>query len=179
MTWGPEPSGTAGSPTGRVLLGAVCGHLSAGGLTAAMELRGSGGAGQPAGRQGQGLHTQNPQILGALLSWAPGAAGRSEGCREKSFGGRFQSVGGKCRKEVRGLGSYPRRGRREHARHLDTGAGGSWNKRTVARRPLGSSQHCNRWTEPSACDNSARSGAKDRSAPPELVGSNLLLLTGV
>lgn len=183
VTWGPEPSGTAGSPTGCVLLGAVCRHLSAVGLTAAMVL-GSGEAGQPAGAQGQGMHTQNPQILGALLSWALEAAGQSEGCQEKSFGGRDQCMGGKCKKDVRGLGSYPRRGREKTCLPpvvLETQGLGHLETKNEAcgQETLGSSQHCNRWTERSACDSSVRSGAKNRSAHPELVRSNLLLLTGV
>lgn len=66
--WGREVAWLSAGPPG-----VTCLQLSAGGLTADQELQNSWEAGQSIESQGQGLHTQNPQILGNILPQARGA----------------------------------------------------------------------------------------------------------
>lgn len=131
-------------------LGAACPQPSAGGLTAGLELWGSWRAGQPDGRQAQGLHTQNPHILGAILPQATGAVWPRtllvclRAARSRGLGGRCRSVGG-TRPEawIHGLEGE----RRGNACHWLSWCHRGWRllgqrRRPLARTPLASFQHC-------------------------------------
>lgn len=147
----------------QVLRGPARQPLSAGALDSWPGATGQPGSGPASCGQGQGLHTQTPQIPGGHRPPGQGgcvaqhSAGLSVGCQGKGSG-RERQVSGchKGRREAKGLCSLPGRGRDRRGRPLLVLAPqgllalGMKNEACGWETPT-SFQDCHRGTEPSAC----------------------------